>query len=99
MTDKTNEILNIFKDIREIVANKYLIESDPVDTADAYEDIVMRCFFCGAKIKLINREVITQGKYTKIRGAIVNADHITFDDGTEAYICNDCLARAFNGAS
>ena len=88
-----NEAIDMFRDIKEISDSKYLFSKNPENDADAYEDLIMNCHFCGKKIELLGREVKTVKGCATISGTIVNAQHITFDDGSESYICDECFKK------
>ena len=71
--------------------NQAYPQERPELACNAYEDLIMNCWFCGKKINLYQSEVKTNGVKHYVEGVILDGERLRFDDGAELYVCNECL--------
>jgi hypothetical protein len=81
----------VFEDLREIVSNNYLVEDNDTAT-EAYTDLLLRCLVCNKKLELLDQAIEEKGTgFYRLKGTLVGGEQITFDDGTTAFLCHNCI--------
>jgi hypothetical protein len=73
------------------MSNNYLME-DKDSATEAYTDLLLRCLVCNKKLELLDQTVeeVSVGLY-QLKGNMVGGEQITFDDGTTAFLCHNCI--------